>query len=243
MIYESDIEQYRRLWKRSRPVTQGYQKAYQARTSSGDFLQVEFSFHDGLVKLQVDPSNEKGATYTFTIKKGTIIRERDVLNGFNSPLKKIFLPFKTVFSCLPDEDILDCVGGVYEISKIPLFKYRSHKSDYDPIDHEVQSPPRKSFLTRIADAFFHRENGVFSWKRFRERAVDDLHDSVLGMSLGAVLYFHFFDYMILGWGLGFLGILFGGMDWTLRDREPMIIKVLIFLVTGSYFFYTGYTRF
>jgi hypothetical protein len=55
MVYESDIDHYRTWWKRSRAVTQGYQKAYKAKTPAGDNLQVEFNFHDGLVKHQVEP--------------------------------------------------------------------------------------------------------------------------------------------------------------------------------------------
>jgi hypothetical protein len=243
MIYDSDIDLYRRLWKRSRPITQGYQKAYQAKTPSGDFLQVEFSFHDGLVKLQVDPADEKGATYTSTIKKGTIIRERDVLNGFNFPLRKKFLPYKSIFSCLPDEDILEYIGGIYDISRIPLFKYRENYNEVDSSDYEIYKAPVKSFSQKLKEYFYGTDRSLFSWKRFKERVVDDIHDSVLGFSIAGVLYFHFFDYMILGWGLAFLGIFFGGLDWILRNRDPMISKVLIFLLTGSYFFYTGYTQF
>jgi hypothetical protein len=246
MVYESDIDSYRTWWKRTRAVTQGYQKAYKAKTPAGDQLQVEFNFHEGLVKLQVEPSNDKGAAYTSTIKKGTIIRERDVLHGMNFPLKKRFSPFKVLFSCLPDQDILDCVGGVYEISKIPLFRYKiSDKVDtgYE-IESEKELSNREPWFKRFLSKFKrNKESKETYWQELKKRASDDINDSVMGFSMAAVLYFHFFDFIVLGWSLALFGFLFGGVDWIVRDRDPLLAKIILFLSMGSYFFYTGYTRF
>jgi hypothetical protein len=245
MVYESDIDSYRTWWKRTRAVTQGYQKAYKAKTPAGDGLQVEFNFHEGLVKLQVEPSNDKGAAYTSTIKKGTIIRERDVLHGMNFPLKKKFLPYKVIFSCLPDQDILDCIGGVYEISKIPLFRYKISNSP--DIGYELEPEkeiPRVPWFQRFLSNFKQpKESRDLFWEDLKKRAPDDINDSVMGFSMAAVLYFHFFDFVLLGWTLALLGFMFGGVDWVVRDRNPLILKILLFLSFGTYFFYTGYTRF
>jgi len=245
MVYETDIDLYRTWWKRTRAVTQGFQKAYRAKTPAGDHLQVEFNFHDSLVKIQVEPSSEKGSTYTSTIKKGTIIRERDVLHGVSVPLKKKFFPFKTIFSCLPDEDILDTIGGTYDISKVPLFKFRNTPSM--DIEYETTEEVKEKYVP-----WFNRFIGSLSPKnasqsvyiqKLKERAVDDVNDSILGFSIAAVIYFHFFDFIVLGWSLALFGFLFGGVDWVLRDRDPLMLKILLFLCIGSYFFYTGYTRF
>ena len=246
MVYESDIDHYRTWWKRSRAVTQGYQKAYKAKTPAGDNLQVEFNFHDGLVKLQVEPFTELGSAYTSTIKRGTTIRERDVLHGINIPLKKKFYPFRVIFSCLPDQDILDCIGGVYEISKIPLFKYRI--SDKNDIQYEVEAEKflnPESWYQRFLSKFKEKSKDKKSsyLEELKVRAVDDINDSILGFSIAAVLYFHFFDFVVLGWSLALFGFLFGGVDWVFRNRAPLFLKIFLFLFMGSYFFYTGYTRF
>lgn len=246
MVYESEINHYRSWWKRTRVQSQGFQKAYRAKTPAGDVLLVEFNFHESLVKIQLEPSHEHGSSYSSTIKKGVIIRERDVLNGTSYSLKKKFYPFRIIFSCLPDDDILDTIGGIYEISRIPLFRTRSIASPQDigaDTDFEraiPEDPWYKKFLGSIGSPGETVRSYI---SNLRERAVDDVNDSVLGFSMAAVLYFHFFDFVVLGWTLAFLGFLFGGVDWIIRDRNPLLIKILLFLVVGSYFFYTGYTRF
>lgn len=246
MVYESEIDQYRTWWRRTRVVSQGFQKAYRAKTPAKDILLVEFNFHESLVKLQIEPYNENGATYTATIKKGMIIRERDVLNGLNFSLSRKFYPYRILFSCLPDEDILESLGGAYDISRIPLFKTRgTNRIAEVPADTEFFKPEiEDSWYKKFIGKFQSPRESVNSYfTELKERAVDDVNDSVMGFSMAAVLYFHFFDFVVLGWSLAVFGFLFGGIDWVIRNRTPLILKVLLFLSAGSYFFYTGYTRF
>lgn len=243
MLYESDYDLYRTWWKRARPHTQGYQKCYQAKTPQGDLLQVESNFHEGLVKLQLEPADEKGACYTCTIKKGTIIREREVNSGSSASLKKKFLPFKVLFSCLPDEDAIKSVGGSYGIIWIPSFRKKAGNLSVEVPNFSDSTLPKPNFWQRVMQSRRTKHQGKSRWQRFKERATDDLQDSALGLSFGAVLYFHFFDFVLLGWVLAVLGVLFGGLDWAFRDREPLITKVLLFFLAGSYFFYTGYTQY
>ncbi|MCB1178938.1 MAG: hypothetical protein KDK36_15240 [Leptospiraceae bacterium] len=237
MLYESDYDLYRTWWKRARPTTQGYQKCYQAKTPTGDLLQIEHNFHEGLVKIQIEPSSEKGSCFTATIKKGTIIRERDVHNGTSLSLKKKIHPFRIIFSCLPDEDILDAIGGKYEIIKIPLFRKQKESSELP----EVSPIKKESFWKKVIQK--RKDSTSSGWRKLKERIGDDLKDAVFGFSLCTAIYFHFFDFVIVGWSLAIAGFLFGGIDWLLRKRDPLLTKVLIFFGTGSYFFYTGYTRF
>jgi hypothetical protein len=245
MLYESDYDLYRTWWKRSRPTTQGYQKCYQAKTPAGDFLQVESNFHEGLIKLQLEPADEKGSCYTCTIKKGTIIREREVNSGSSASTKKKFLPFKVVFSCLPDEDTIKSVGGNYGIIWIPSFRKKAESFSVQVPDLSDSSKNRlglwQSFIQKRRES--KASVGKTRWQRIKERVADDLQDSALGLSLGGLLYYHYFDFMVLGWVLAVLGILFGGLDWAFRKREPLLAKVLLFFLAGSYFFYTGYTQY
>lgn len=239
MPYNLEYEKFRTWWKRARPSTQGFRKCYQAKTPSGDSLQLEANIHEGIVKLQLEPANEKGACYSCTIKKGTIIREREVNTGVSISLKKKFEPFKSIFSALPDEEALKCIGGVYGILWLP---HRSSSNQEAKLEipnllQEKQAP--LSFLQRIflrKTKFFSKES-LPTWKEIK----DGLQDSALGFSLGGFLYYHFFDFMLLGWVLAFYGVLLGGVDWVFRKRRPQIFKVLVFLGFGSYFFYTGYT--
>lgn len=242
MVYESGHELYRTWWKRGKSQSPGYHKAYFAKTPDGDILQVDYNFHENLVKFHVQPFGEKGKTYTSTIKRGIIIRERDIFNAQNISIKKKILPFKEVFSCIPDEDLLQSIGGNYGISSFALGRKKSDGSSDRTGDYlDKEERERESFFQRLLRK--RRNSGEPSFlEKYKERALDDFHDAVLGISLGVAVYFHFFDLIATGALLGGSGIFFGGMDWIVRDRKPLFLKIFIFLLIGTYFFYTGYTR-
>ncbi|MDX1960765.1 MAG: hypothetical protein SFU98_19490 [Leptospiraceae bacterium] len=240
-----DYEFYRSWWKRSRPSSQGYQKCYQAKTPTGDFLQAEFNFHEGLVKIEVKPVSEKGVSFQATIKRGTVIREKDSSGGnsYRNSVKKGISPYHVLFSSLPDSELVDSLIGAYGITKIqPIRKQPGSTRNELLVETKEAFQNRIPKWQKVKEFLFGKKDIPFK-ERFRERAFDDFHDLVLGLSLASILYFHFFDYVILGSCLASLGFLFGGMDWTLRNRSPLFTKVLLFLFSGSYFFYTGYTRF
>ena len=239
MLYESDYEGFRAWWKRSKSPARGYFKSYRAVSPIGDVFVVDYNFHENLVRLSLEPASEKGRTYTTTIKKGTIIRERDVFNATNASLKRKFIPFRDVFSCIPDDDVLTSIGGVYDISKVSLGK-RTQDDALSPISIEsesVVSNTGRTYVGRIADRI------KASYVELKLRFLDDLYDSILGVSVCLAIYLHFFDYVVLGFSLAFMGILFGGLDWILRNRTPFYLKVMSFLSFGGYYFYTGFTRF
>ncbi|HMV42533.1 MAG TPA: hypothetical protein PK079_24495 [Leptospiraceae bacterium] len=238
MLYDSDYEGFRTWWKRSKTPARGYFKSYRAVSPIGDVFVVDYNFHENLVRLSLEPASEKGRTYTATIKNGTIIRERDVFNATNTSLKKKFHPFKNVFSCIPDDDVLNSIGGVYDISKVSLGK-KAHEeipSDAGELEPYTQVSG-ESFYKRL----LHRAKD--SYADFKIRFLDDLYDSILGVSVCLAIYLHFFDYVVLGFSLAFMGVFFGGLDWILRNRTPFYLKVMSFLSFGGYYFYTGFTRF
>ena len=220
MLYDSDYEGFR------------------AVSPIGDVFVVDYNFHENLVRLSLEPASEKGRTYTTTIKKGTIIRERDVFNATNASLKRKFIPFRDVFSCIPDDDVLTSIGGVYDISKVSLGKRAQDAPSQVTVESEfLVGNTGKTNFSRIADRV------KASYAELKLRFLDDLYDSILGVSVCLAIYLHFFDYVVLGFSLAFMGILFGGFDWILRNRTPFYLKVMSFLSFGGYYFYTGFTRF
>ena len=226
-------EVYRSNWKRNKTLPKGFSKSFRFTSNSGDELQVDYNFHENLVRLGLSVALEKGKNYTTTIKNGTIIRERDVSNGINTSLKKKFIPFKDIFSAIPDEDILETIGGVYDIKKTPLVKYENEDREIFETKSVETIEVKSSFKTKIMTLY----------KNVKIRILDDIYDTLLGISLCVAIYLHFFDMIILGFALGFMGVFFGVLDWLLRKRTPMFIKVISFLFSGGYYFYLGYTRF
>lgn len=244
MQYPIDYELFRTWWKKSTFKSQGYQKTYTLKTPKGDVLQADFNFHENLVKLTLKIAAEKGNTYTAVVKKGNLIRERDASNKRSFPVKKKFLPFKDIFSTLPDEDLLVALGGTFQISTVSLGRKQTDETFDKSGDYSYKDIlSDETFFSRLKRRF--RSESVPKlplWTRFKQRFWGDLHDSVLGLSIGSAVYFQFFDLTLLGLVLASLGVVSGGMDLQLRKRPPLFTKIFLFLAFGSYFFYTGYTK-
>lgn len=253
-----ELETYRSWWKKQNSSIPGFNRSFIAHTPSGDVLEADFNYHERLVRLSVEISEENGKNYAATIKNGSIVKEKDITNGRNYPISRKIRPFKDIFSCLPDADMLDSLGGAYEISLVPLGKVekRLGRGVYEDEYGGGSSLPES---TRYDHIFGIRRETWFQkwlrkrwerriqrepfWVRFRRRFWAETQDMVLGTGLAWVVYNYWYDYIILGLALGVFGFFSGILDWLWRKRDPLLVKVLSFLSLGSYFFYNGYTRF
>lgn len=233
----SNLELYRKWWKKKRSNLSGFQKCYIAETPNGEKLRADYNSKESLVKLSLELPKKRGS-YSATIKKGVVIREKDDSGRTNVSVRQKFIPYKDIFSSLPNDDLLRTIGGVFDISTVSLGKREVDKANAE----EKESIQFESFLDRLLRK---RQERIAKYgtvrQRIKRRFWGDFHDAVIGTSLGTCIYYHFFDYFILGLSLISLGVAFGGLDWFLRDRDPLITKTIIFLLIGSYFFYTGYT--
>jgi hypothetical protein len=257
----NELETYRSWWRKQNSRIPGFNRSYIAVTPTGDTLEADFNFHEKLVRLSVEVSQENGKNYAATIKNGSIIKEKDITSGRNYPIGRKVRPFREMFSCLPDSDLLESLGGAYEISLTPLGKkverrigrgvYQEDESGYGRFDLPASTRydgifgiQRETWFQRWQRKRWERRiNREPFWVRFRRRFWAEIHDLVLGAGLAWVVYNYYYDYVILGSALGAFGFFSGGLDWTFRKRNPLLLKVLSFISLGSYFFYNGYTRF
>ncbi|MBE8391756.1 hypothetical protein IP956_17200, partial [Leptospira borgpetersenii serovar Hardjo-bovis] len=108
-------------------------------------------------------------------------------------------------------------------------------------DHIFGINREKSFWQRI----FSRDREYKEpWSvRVKKRFWSVFRDLVLGTFSGLGIYYSYTDFYVLGFALAVFGLLFGGLDWMLRQRNPLLVKVLLFMSLGSYFYYVGYTRY
>ncbi|WCL48990.1 hypothetical protein [Leptospira sp. GIMC2001] len=255
------LETYRSWWKKQNSQLPGFTRSVKATTPDGDVLEADFNFHEKLVRISLEIANENGKIYSATIKNGSIIKEKDITSGRNYPISRKVRPFKDIFSCIPDADLLDTIGGAYEISLTPLGKVIERRVGRGIYQQEDFAGYQSGLpLSTKYDSIFgiRRESWFQKWKRrrmerriyrdpfwvrFRRRFWAETHDILLGFGLAYFVYNYWFDYVILGLALGAFGFFSGGMDWALRKRDPLLLKVLSFLSLGSFFFYNGYTRF
>ena len=241
MVYNFTL--YRKWWKSSRKRTHGYDKSYIAKTPEGDTLRVEFNHKEDIVKLSIQEASDKKKEYISIVKKGTSIREKETSSNTNSSFKHKLYRFKDVFSSLPDDDILESLAGIYNLS---LVSRGLEETDLTPNSSgefsTKRSIPGETFFQRLKRYAFPtspKRKSFFS--TLKERAWSEATDISLGITASFCVYYYYYDYVILGLALGALGFLFGAFDWVLRNRDPLLSKVLLFFGVGSYYFYTGYT--
>lgn len=249
MLSYSDFTKYKNWWKRCAPETPGFHRSFMAETPLGDIIQAELNFHDKLVKLSLEISRERGKKYIATIKNGSIIKEKDLTSGRNLPLYNKFYPYRDLISCIPESDFIEAIAGAYDIIKPEFPENDSNPGVFTSTKYDhIFGIRRETFLQKF---FRERREKKLREKlergsllfRIKRRILDEISDIVFGVAISTGFYFQYFDYVILGLALGTMGILTGGLDWWLRKRDPLLTKVLLFLIAGSYFFYNGYTRF
>ncbi|AXX16302.1 MULTISPECIES: hypothetical protein [Leptospira] len=240
-----DYSVFRRWWKKETPAARGYTKSYSATTPSGDILEADFNFHEKKIRLTLEIAGENGKIYVVTVKNGEVIQEKDLSSGRMVPIYAKLAPFQEIFSCLPDPDLLKTLGGLYGISKQPLGNIEERVErpweTSTRYDHIFGINREKSFWQRI----FSRDREYKEpWSvRVKKRFWSEFRDLVLGTFSGLGIYYAYTDFYVLGFALAVFGLLFGGLDWMLRKRNPLLVKVLLFMSLGSYFYYVGYTRY
>ncbi len=239
----------KQVWRKQKPRTPGFIRAFQTVTPWGDVLEAEFNFHEKLVRLTAEIKEEKGRIYATTIRNGVVLQEKDVSAGRAYPVFRKIWPFREFFGNLPDKDLLSCIGGSYEI-------YPPH--EFENLDEVYARRDRNSnpYSTKYDSIFgIIRETRFQRWRRkrreaklalgtplerFKRRFWGDLHDFFLGTFAAGFVYYAYYDYVLLGWSLACVGMCAGLLDFLVRKRSILMTKVLSFLSVGSYFFYNGY---
>lgn len=244
----------KQVWRKQKPRTPGFIRAFTMETPLGDVLEAEFNFHERLVRLTVEIKEEKGRMYGATVKNGTVQTEKDITSGRAYPVFRKIWPFREYFSSLPDKDMLVSIGGAYEIyppfqaevsektrsSRGPLESALFPSTRYDSIFGIIRETRFQRWRRERREA---REARGSLWTRFKRRVWGDLQDVCLGVGFGCLVYYVYYDYVVLGLSLGVLGMIAGLLDFLVRKRSVLMTKVLSFLSFGSYFFYNGYVYF
>jgi len=232
-------------WRKTKPRTPGFIRAYSYENPVGDRLEVEFHFHDKKVKLSASLKEEKHRTYEALVQDGSVVQEKDITAGRSYPVYRKLWPFRDAYSNIPDRDLILAIGGCYEI--YPLFDPEAYRKISERKFHRYGSVfglAKETFWQKYWRRRRERQLGKDSlWKRFRRRFWGDLHDVVLGGTISYLFYHLYYDLVLLGLVLAFSGMLAGLLDLSFRKRSILLTKVLSFLSIGSYFFYDGYTRF
>ncbi len=225
----------RPAWKRRPSEIRGYHRTLYYNTEDGDYLRVDYNLGEKRVRLYVEIESEGGNAYYAVISNGRITAEKSVSTGRSFGFADKFKDRADAFSTVTNKEVLKLINKNYGIGKTTA-KAKTNSGT---------SAERQKRLQETRERYFKSEYGDDSDGKRRYRGPQlklvDLYDLLIGLALSAGLFlFYNYSYIALGVSAAFYGIIIGIVDMFFRDRDPLFMKVLLFLVSGIVFYIYGY---
>lgn len=224
-------------WQSRPSQHEGFARNYYTETPEGDVLEVDYNFGRRMTRISLRVAVEHGREYVALLKGGTILQEREVASKRTVDLTSRLGPLRPLFAVLPDEGVLQAIGGNYglptEPALPPEMRQRGPGTDILPIT------TRFSVLGWIREYFRRKREATLDLReqpwyiRVLQRAPAEVAD----LSLGMLLYWAFLQQMLnlteLAGYLGALGLFSGAVDWVWRQRDPFLPKVAALLAASG----------
>jgi len=204
---------------------------------NGDYLRVDYNSKEKRVRLYVEVQSEGGSPYYAVIKEGKITIERSVMSGRSSGFSEKFRERSHLFSTITNKDILRIIKGNYGISST---KDASKSKENADAEHKKRiEETRKRYFVQ-EDNPYHNASGLTGTIRGRIRFVDFI-DFLAGWGLAMGSFFYFqYSFIALGIVSALFGLLLGLFDIFIRERQPLFLKILFFLIAGLGSYVYGY---
>ncbi len=224
-------------WKRRPSEIRGYMRTLYMTAENGDYLRVDYSSKEKRVRLYVEVQNEGGSPYYAVIKDGKITIERSVLSGRSSGFSDKFKERAHLFSTITNKDILRIINNNYGISQ-------EYKTTVNNPAHDAE---HKKQLEETRKRYFVQEKNPYGTStalsgsiRGHIRLIDFI-DFAAGWGLAMATFFYFqYSFTASGIISALFGILIGFVDMFLRERQPLFIKIIFFVVAGAASYVYGY---
>ena len=213
-------------WKHIKLIENEFPEVYSTETKNKAFIEIKANLLKGIVKINiVSPRKEY---YQSIISNGVVIEEKDLKLKKSAHLEDFFKEYHIEISSLPNNKILQLIGGNYGI--LTYFLGSSKKKA------RLKKP--RTFLKKLPSIL---NNTALSFKViFRRPSASDVVEMTLIGCIGVGIYFHSFDYLLSGAFTSALSILSGFSDWLLRGKNPSMIKILPGFALGLFGIYTGF---
>ncbi|MBX7057179.1 MAG: hypothetical protein K1X75_03870 [Leptospirales bacterium] len=224
------------LWRASPSEQEGYQRCYQTETADGDRLQVDFNFSRRMARIELSLQAERNRTYIAVVKSGVVLQERELSARRSLDLTSRLLPMARYFEHLPDAMLLQSLGGAYglpaTLSAASLSARRWNE----------RYPLQRRFrLWRWMRERIERRRQVWlqltPWQRLLRRFPEELLDLSAAAACGIGYMSGYLSLTELAGAWGALALFSGGVDWTLRQRDPFLPKVLALLMASAWAVY------
>ncbi len=217
-------------WKRRPSEIRGYERAMYTTLSNGDYIRVDYNTSENRVRLYVEVSEEKNATYYSVISGGRIVSERNNA-GKSARVGGKISERAEEFSTLPNREVLKLINRNYGIEA------------FDDSENRKKEQQKKEQLSSVRKRYFKNnevENSEYVstnepvLQKGRRVGLVDLIDTLTGIVLAGVFFiFSQYSFTAFGAALVIWGMMLGLFDIVLRDREPVFSKILFFFFIGS----------
>ncbi len=230
----ANSEETQFTWKRRPSEIRGYERTMYATLEDGDYIRVDYNTGEKIVRLYVEVIKEKGASYYAVISKGRVTVEKNS-NGRSARVTDVISERAKEFSTLPNTDVLKLINNNYGIFKSKTANKNVNK---DRLNVERQEIKRKYFKE---DQNPYKGNEAEGQRAARRIGLVDLIDTLTGILISAMVFFIAqYDLMVAGVTAIVWGMLLGLFDILLREREPVFIKIIFFLLSGLGIYFYSY---
>lgn len=207
-----------------------YPELYLYQDESVGWIKVEVNRLQKVVKLQVD-GNE---SYYSVIKRRHILREKNLQTGSDEKLDEKIRPLGITISSLPDNEVLEIIGGNYGI----LTEFLGQAKRIVNHDYALIRKLWKKQLYRVKSIFHKIRNAILAVLEMPKW--QDLLDTAL-ISTGAWAVFQInYDLLAAASFALTTSIASGFIDMFARKKEPYLLKIFIVFMPGVYLVYLGF---
>lgn len=221
-------------WKRRPSEIRGYERTMYTTLDDGDYIRVDYNTGEKIVRLYVEVQKEKSTSYYAVISKGRVTVEKNS-NGRSARVTEVMSERAKEFSTLPNNDVLKLINNNYGIFK--------SKSPAKNLNKERLNVERQEITRKYFKEDENPYNGSEGAGRVTAGKIGlvDLIDTLTGILVSGVVFFiGQYDLMVAGVTAVIWGMLLGIFDILLREREPVFIKIIFFLISGMGIYFYSY---
>ena len=213
-------------WKRRSSEIRGYERTMYTALDNGDYLRVDYNLGEKTVRIYAEVIEDDGASYYSVIKNGAISVEKNNA-GKSTNVAERLKERADEFSTLPNKEILVLINKNYGISKGPSDK----KSIKERLLIEREEIKRKYFGSEGAQSvrsIIYHQIGI---KRVR---FVDIFDITVGILISVAFFYLDKNSLLTAGAVATIwGIILGFLDIFIRERDPVFLKMLLFLLSGT----------
>ncbi len=233
-------------WKRRPSEIRGYNRTLYTTTEDDEYIRVDYNLRERQVRLYIEDSEEAGNAYFSIITNGKVTVERHAITGRIANLSEKFKKRAGIFSSIPNKQVIKLIGKNYGIG------LKSQARSLTRDDRKKRSEQKKLELEQIRRKYFgdqsDSEDAAYvddeisepPREKIKKLHIVDFVDFSVGLILCIGMYTFNNSFVTLGVLSAFIGIFLGLLDIYYRERQLILIKMLLFLLAGVIFYIYGY---